>query len=103
MAQEDPTSEGKRTVWVYSYEIVPPQPADRLRGVDALLHQHGSQARGRGETWEGRLVAHEHVTHILVVSDSARQDLEVNHQVEAALGDLEARFAISAPMVVAEE
>jgi hypothetical protein len=103
MSHEDPISEGKGTVWIYSYEIVPPQPEDRLRGVDALLDDHGSRARSRGQTWEGRLVSQEHVTHIFVVSDSARQDLEVNHHVEAALRDLKARFSLTSPMVVVDE
>ena len=57
-------------------------------------------AKTRARTWQGRLVAEEHVTHILVVSDSPEQDLEANHRVEAELRDLEAGFSVTVPMAL---
>jgi hypothetical protein len=45
-------------------------------------------------------VAEEHVTHILIVSDSPEQDLEVNHKVEAELRNLEAGYSVTVPMAV---
>jgi hypothetical protein len=47
-------------------------------------------------------VAEEHVTHILVVSDSPEQDLEVNRRVEAALSLLEAGFSVTVPLAVGD-
>ncbi len=101
MARQHATLEGdKKSVWAYAYQIVPPQPAERLDTIRALLDREAMDARTRARTWEGRLVAEEHVTHILVVSDSAEQDLEVNQRVEAELRDLEADFSVTVPMAV---
>lgn len=92
-----------KTVWAYAYQIVPPQPEDRLRAIEALLDREQSEAGNGARTWVGRLVAQEHVTHILVVSDSPEQDLEVNRRMEAELRKLKAGFSITAPMQVADE
>ena len=101
MTRQDATSEGdKKGIWAYAYQIVPPQPAGRLHAIKALLDREAMDAKTRARTWEGRLVADEHVTHILVVSDSPEQDLEVNHRVEAELRDLEAGFSVTVPMAV---
>ncbi|HUF74804.1 MAG TPA: hypothetical protein VMM35_00935 [Longimicrobiales bacterium] len=94
---------GKRAVWVYGYEIVPPQPQERLRTIRAILDREAMDAKTRAHTWEGRLVAEDHVTHILVVSDSPEQDLEVKHRIEAALRALEAGFSVTSPMAVERE
>jgi hypothetical protein len=53
--------------------------------------------------WSGRLVREQRVTHILVVSDSPEQNLEVNHRIEAALRDLEAGFSVTSSMAVEDE
>jgi hypothetical protein len=44
------------------------------------------------------LVVEEQVTHILVVSDSPNQDLEVNRKLEAELKRLDAAFVITTPL-----
>jgi len=104
MANEHPTpGRSKKAVWTYAYEIVPPQLEERLHTIRALLKREAMDARTRARTWEGRLVAEEHVTHILVVSDGPEQDLEVNRCVEAELRGLEASFSITAPMAVEAE
>jgi hypothetical protein len=95
------TSEGeKKAIWAYAYQIVPPQPAERLHTITALLDREAMDAKTQARTWQGRLVAEEHVTHILVVSDSPEQDLEANHRVEAELRDLEAGFSVTVPMAL---
>jgi hypothetical protein len=94
---------GKKAVWAYGYEIVPPQPQERLRTIRALLDREAVDARTRARTWAGRLVAEEHVTHILIVSDGPEQDLEVNHRIEAALRELEAGFSVTSPMALERE
>jgi hypothetical protein len=94
---------GPKPAWAYAYQIVPPQPEDRLRAVKVLLDHEGAQARVRERTWEGRFVVEQQVTHILVVSDSPDQDLEVNQRLEEELRGLEAGFALTVPMAVAEE
>ena len=102
MAHEQPPP-GPKPPWAYAYQIVPPQPEDRLRAVKVLLEQEGAQAKAQERTWEGRLVVERQVTHILVVSDSPDQDLEVNQRLEAELRGMEAGFAMTVPMAVAEE
>lgn len=94
---------GSRTVWAYAYEIVPPQPEERLRRVLALLDREQAHARLGDRIWEGRFVLGQQVTHILVVSDNPQQDLEANHRLEVELRDLAAGFSITAPMAVADE
>ncbi len=103
MADAPSTSGAKKSLWAYAYEIVPPQPEDRLRSINALLDRERADARTRARTWESRVVVEEHVTHILVVSDSPEQDLEVNLRVEAELRDLSAGFSITAAMAVPDE
>jgi hypothetical protein len=100
MALHATPESGRKAVWAYAYQIVPPQPEDRLHAIRGLLDREAMDARTRARTWEGRLVAEEHVTHILIVSDSPEQDLEVNHKVEAELRNLEAGYSVTVPMAV---
>jgi hypothetical protein len=93
----------RKSVWAYAYQIVPPQPEERLQAIRSLLDREAVEAKGRARTWEGRLVAEEHVTHILVVSDSPEQNLAVNKRVEAELRDLKAGFSITTSMAVDRE
>ena len=103
MANPPPASLPKKGLWAYAYEIVPPQPEDRLRSINALLDRERAEARNGARTWESRVVVEDHITHILVVSDSPQQDREVNRRVEAELRDLSAGFSITAPMAVADD
>ena len=72
-------------------------------GIRTRVGFEGVRARRDARTWEGRFVHQEQVTHILVVSDAAEQDLEVNRRLEAELRDLEASFSLTAPMAVDDE
>ena len=88
-------------LWAYAYQIEPPQPEHRLRAIRKLIEREHLDAKARARTWEGRFVEEEQVTHILVVSDSPEQDSAANHRLEAALTELQAGFAITAPLAVA--
>ena len=91
-----------KTVWAYAYQIVPPQGEDRLRTIRTLLdHEHWDAERG-ARVWAGRVLPGRWNTCILVVSDSPRQNREVNRRLEAKLKELDATFGITAPMSVAD-
>jgi hypothetical protein len=92
-----------KTMWAYAYEIVPPQPEDRLRAVKALLDHAHSEAQGRARAWAARLVLEPLVTHILVVTDSPEQNREVNRKLEAELLQLQAGFSVTTPLAVEED
>ena len=92
-----------RTVWAYAYQIVPPQPEDRLHSLRTLLDQERTDALSGARTWDGRLVTEQQVTHILIVSDSPELDLEANRHLEAELRKLKAGFAITAPLAASDE
>ncbi len=96
-------TEPPRTIWAYSYQLVPPQPADRLKRLKAMLDKEHIAARQRQGTWEGRLVADERIADILVLSDSPDLDLEVNRRIEATLKALDVDFALTVPMAVADD
>lgn len=102
MVDESGTSEsGVR--WAYAYELEPALSPERLGAVRALLdREHEAPGDGAG-TWASRLVLEERVTHILVVSDTPRQDLAVNHRLERALRDLKAGFSVTAPLAVNDD
>ena len=87
-------------IWVYAYQLLPPQLADRLRTVQPLLDEEQLHARRSGRTWAGRIVPEERITHILIVSDSPAQDHEANRHLESELKKLKARFTVSPPVVL---
>ena len=97
---EKNASSAPKTIWAYAYEIVPPQPEDRLRAIKALLDDEHSAARRAARTWAGSVVLEQQMTHILVVSDSPEQNHEVNARLEAELKELKAGFSLTAPMAV---
>ena len=96
-------SPAPRTIWAYAYEIVPPQPEDRLRGIKTLLDHEHSQATLGARTWKGRFVREDQITHILVVSDSPDLDRDVNRRLEAELNKLKASYSLTAPMAVVDD
>ncbi|HXM38658.1 MAG TPA: hypothetical protein VN908_08375 [Gemmatimonadales bacterium] len=92
-----------KTIWAYAYQILPPQPAERLGTIQTLLdHEHADAKRG-ARTWTGRVVLEEQITHIMVVSDSPEQHRDVNRRLEAELQELQAGFAMTAPMAVEDD
>lgn len=89
-----------RALWAYGYELAPPVARDRLGGVQAVLDEGHSEAELAARIWEGRFVNGGDITHILVVSGTPAQDLDVNRRLEAELVRLEARFSITPPLEV---
>jgi len=89
-----------KAIWAYAYQIMPPQPEDRLDAIKTLLDNENSEAQRGARTWSGRVVVEQQATHILVVTDSPDQNNEVNRKLEAALTELNAGFSITTPMAV---
>lgn len=90
-------------LWAYAYEIVPPQAADRLRTILALLDHEHWDAQLEARKWSGKVVSEQQVTHILIVSDGAEQDREINRKLAAEFKKLQVGFAITASMLVADD
>jgi hypothetical protein len=90
-----------KPMWAYSYELVPPQAEERLRPIKSVLNREHEEAKRGARTWASSVVVERQITHILVVSDSPKQDLEINRALEAKLKALKAGFSITAPMIVA--
>ena len=84
--------------WAYGYEISPPMTQERLRAIEHLLDEEHANAKLQTRTWQGRFIVQEQVTHLLVVSDSPDQQLEVNRRLEAELTRLDAGFSLTPPM-----
>jgi hypothetical protein len=107
-ALEEHMVSGKRQsspkkIWAYTYQILQPQAAGRLRTIQALLdHEHGDAERG-GHTWAGRIVREPHITLILIVSDSPDRNLKMNRKLDAELKKLNVEFLTTAPMAVEDE
>ncbi|MFO8173894.1 MAG: hypothetical protein R6T96_06390 [Longimicrobiales bacterium] len=74
-----------------------------MHAVQGLLHREETEARKDARSFGSRLVTREQVTHILIVSDTPRQDLEANRRLEAELGEMEADFFITAATAIGDE
>lgn len=99
MVDESGTSEsGVR--WAYAYELEPALSLERLGAVKALLDREHEASGDDAGTWASRLVFEDRVSHILIVSDTPRQNLEVNRRLERKLRDLKAGFSVTTPLVV---
>lgn len=90
-----------RSLWAYSYQIVPPQPSSRLGMIRTLLKDETTAARGGARTWSGRLVLERGATHILIVSDARGRDHPINRRLEAELERLDAAVSVTEPLAVA--
>lgn len=86
-----------RVIWAYTYRLTPPQSAERLRKVKAMLAKAHRDAVARDGTWEGRMVVDERVANILVLSDSPDLDRDVNRRLEAELRAIDSGFAVTLP------
>jgi hypothetical protein len=78
-------------------------PSARMRSLERLLESERSNAKREARTWSSRFVVDERVTHILVVSDSADQGLDINRKLELELARLNAAYSVSPPVPVADE
>lgn len=93
----------KPRIWAYTYKLDPPQPASRLKGIQALLDRESAAARTRAARWEARLVVDERISHILVLSDSPDLTSEANRLLELELKALEAVYSLTVPMAVGDD
>ena len=89
-------------LWAYAYQIVPPQPSNRLGAIRALLRDETVAARGGARTWSGKLVLERRTTHILIVSDGPGRNHSINRLLEAELERLGAAFSVTEPLDVAD-
>lgn len=87
-----------RKKWAYGYEISPPMTQARLTAIEQLLEEEHANAKLQTRTWQGRFVVEEQVTHLLVVSDSPDQEMDVNRKLEEELHRLEAKFSLTPPV-----
>ncbi len=92
-----------KPMWAYAYELVPPQAEDRLHPIKTVLDREHSAARRGARTWVGSVVLEQQITHILIVSDSPKQNREVNRKLESKLKALKAGFSVTTPMPVGDD
>src|SRR5258705_13331048 len=95
--------EPTKAIWTYAYEIVPAQAEARLASIRTLLAGEHADARREARTWVGRIVAGQHITHILVVSDSPDQNRAVNVRLVAELKALNLLVSLTAPLAVVDD
>src|SRR5687767_3509385 len=95
-----PRHASAKKIWTYAYQIEPPQPEELLGGIKTLLDDEHADAQRGKRTWAGRVVLEEKVTHIMVVSDNAQQNHEVNRRLEAALKELKVGYSLTIPLAV---
>jgi hypothetical protein len=88
-------------LWVYAYQIVPPQPSGRLGTIRMLLRDGTAAARSGARTWSGRLVLERRATHILIVSDGPGRNDLINRRLEVEMGRLDTECFVTEPLAVA--
>jgi hypothetical protein len=91
------------SLWVYAYQIVPPQPKSRLDTIQRLLDHEHEAARTEARAWTGRLVLERLVTRILIVSDSPDQGRGVNRGLSSELHRLQVTFSCTESLEIAAE
>lgn len=87
-------------LWAYTYQIEPPQTKSRLRAIKALLDQARWAALQESRTWAGRLVLGPRMTRILIVSDAAEPNQEMNRKLETELDHLKATYSRTGPVAL---
>ena len=94
---------GRRCVWAYAYQIVPPQPKRGLDAIRDLLNHEQAAARNAGHTWASRLVLERRATRILIVSDRLDQERGVEDTLAAELERQHMPFTRTTPMEILPE
>jgi hypothetical protein len=90
-----------RVIWVYAYQIVPPQPSRRLGGIRVLLDEETAATQGLARLWSGRLVLERRITHILIVTDDPGQNEPINRRLVFELDRIAATYSLTLPLAVA--
>jgi hypothetical protein len=91
-----------KALWAYGYEMVAPHPDGRMADIRGVLARQNAEAALEGRTWTARLVT-TRLIHVLIVSESPAQDLEINRTLEAELTQLGVQYLVTAPMQVSDE
>lgn len=94
------TPSEERTLWVYGYEMIPPQRDEQMTAIRKLLDRENNEAKRAARAWTARLVTRVEATHVLIVSTSPELDLEVNRKLEAELRALGGEFVVTVPMPI---
>ncbi|TVP46315.1 MAG: hypothetical protein EA350_07320 [Gemmatimonadales bacterium] len=89
-----------RPLWVYGYQMNPPQPEARMTAIRDLLDKQNDAVALKGRKWTACLVTEERVTHVLVVTSSPEENLDLNRRLESELKGMGIRFELSVPMPV---
>lgn len=97
------TPPAERTLWVYGYEMIPPQPERQMMAVRKLLDLENNEAKRTASAWTARLVTRQQATHVMIVSTSPELDLEANRKLEAELRALGGEFVVTVPMPIRAE
>jgi hypothetical protein len=101
---EEPVVPKKRirslSLFAYAYLVVPKQAESRLEAIRAIIERENAAAEGAARLWTGRLVQENRITHILIVSDSSEQNLDINRLLESELKRMRAEFFLTNPMAI---
>lgn len=97
-AERTPSAE--RTLWVYGYEMNPPQPEQHITAIRHMLDRENNEAKRTARSWTARLVTRQQATHILIVSTTPELDRELNRKLEAELKTLGSEFTVTVPMPI---
>ena len=88
------------SLFAYAYLVVPAQAESRLDAIRTIIERENKAAEGAARIWTGRLVQENRITHILVVSDSSEQNLDINRLLETELKRMKAEFFLTNPMAI---
>ena len=94
------TPSAEKTLWVYGYEMIPPQHEQQMTAIRELLDLENNEAKRTARTWTARLVTRPQATHVMIVSTSPELDLEINRKLEAELRALGGEFVVTVPMPI---
>jgi len=101
---EEPVVPKKRirslSLFAYAYLVVPKQAESRLDAIRAIIEGENKAAERAARIWTGRLVQENRITHILIVSDSTEQNLDINRLLETELKRMKAEFFLTNPMAI---
>ena len=97
------TPSAEKTLWVYGYEMTPPQPETQITAIRHILDRENNEAKRTARAWTARLVTRQQATHVLIVSATPELDLELNRKLEAELKALGSEFTVTVPMPIRSE
>jgi hypothetical protein len=82
--------------------MVAPHPDGIIANIRGVLNRQNAEAARDGRTWTARLVT-TRLIHVLVVSASPEQNVDINRRLEADLAALGVQYLMTAPMRVSDD